>query len=107
MIHIKYDMVRLTVKVDGHAGVAPQGEDIVCSAVSILTYTLAKAIEGMYNRDELNETPKINLESGKADISISPRFAFIKDARLVFDTICNGYKLIANDYPQYVVLESI
>ena len=107
MIHIKYDTVRLTVKVEGHAGVAPQGKDIVCSAVSILTYTLAKAIEGMYNRDELNEILKINLESGNAEISISPRFAFRKDARLIFDTICDGYELVAEDYPQHVEFERI
>lgn len=107
MIHIKYDSVCLCVKVYGHAGKAPQGKDIVCSAVSALTYTLVKAIEGMYNRDELNEMPTVRLESGDADISISPRFAFRKDARLVFGTICDGYEVIAEDYPQYVVFERI
>ena len=78
------------------------GNDIVCSAVSTLTYTLAKAVEGMYERDELNEDITVTLENGEAEISISPRFAFRKEARLIFDTICDGYELIARDYPQHV-----
>ena len=107
MIRIKYDSVSLMIEIDGHAGKAPQGKDIVCSAVSALTYTLVRAIEGMYNRDELNEIPTVRLESGDANISISPRFAFRKDARLIFDTICDGYELIAEDYPQHVEYERI
>jgi uncharacterized protein YsxB (DUF464 family) len=93
--------------VKGHAGLAPQGEDIVCSAVSILVYTLVRAIEGMVERDELNDTTVVKLESGDTSISISPRFIYRREARLIFDTICDGFELIAHDYPQYVVLESI
>jgi uncharacterized protein YsxB (DUF464 family) len=90
------------VIVEGHAGMDDIGKDIVCSAVSTLTYTLAKAVESMYERDELNEEITVTLENGKAEISISPRFAFRNEARLIFDTICDGYEMIARDYPQHV-----
>lgn len=41
MIHVKYypDEVRLQVR--GHAGFAPQGEDIVCAGISALFCALA------------------------------------------------------------------
>lgn len=102
MITITYNHARLELTVKGHSGQAPQGEDIICSAVSALTYTLVKAIEGMVERDELNEMAVVKLESGDADILVSPRFIFRKEARLIFDTICDGFELIARDYPQYV-----
>ena len=79
----------------------------MCSSISALTYTLIKAVQEMDSRDELNDPPKVVIKDGCAEVSVSPRFAFRKEARLVFDTICEGYKLIANDYPHYVVLESI
>ena len=37
--HVKYSL-----SLDGHAGYAPVGQDIVCSAVSILLFTLANAL---------------------------------------------------------------
>ncbi|MCI7181565.1 MAG: ribosomal-processing cysteine protease Prp [Schaedlerella sp.] len=33
------------IKISGHAGYAPQGQDIVCAAVSAITQTLIKSIE--------------------------------------------------------------
>ena len=33
------------IKVDGHAGYAEPGKDIICSAVSVLTFNLIKSIE--------------------------------------------------------------
>lgn len=45
MIRVKERQARggWEIAFSGHAGYAPEGEDIVCAAVSILFFTLAKA----------------------------------------------------------------
>ena len=61
-------MIEVNVRLDGisvlgHAGYAPQGQDIVCAAVTALTQTLIKAFESL-------TTDKITYEIslGRVDI---------------------------------------
>lgn len=42
-VSISYD----EIKISGHAGYAEIGKDIVCAGVSVLVYTLEKALEGL------------------------------------------------------------
>lgn len=83
------------VKVDGHAGYAPIGQDIVCAAVSTLTETLIGALE------ELTEN-RISVEEG-------PGFSHIRfkddpdhDAVILLDAFQIGAEAIAGLYPEYV-----
>lgn len=45
MIEVKYDIDRLRLSVNGHAGYAPNGSDIVCAGVSTLIYTLINSCD--------------------------------------------------------------
>ena len=47
MLNISMDKTHFTVKLDGHAGYAPVGADIVCAGASMLAATLARALGGV------------------------------------------------------------
>lgn len=97
------DMVSLHVK--GHAGMNNPGNDIVCSAASILAYTLAQNIKTAEAREKLKYRPKIKLSEGDAIISCRVKkddYAEIIHAFLVIQT---GYVLLAHNYPQFVAVE--
>ena len=47
MIEVKYNRYLNRLTMDGHAGSAPIGHDLVCSAASILAHTLAANVEHM------------------------------------------------------------
>lgn len=60
MIRVRAGERRITVS--GHAGYAPTGQDIVCAAVSALTYALAGYLE------ETGQAARSDIRRGYADI---------------------------------------
>ncbi|MEG0721254.1 MAG: ribosomal-processing cysteine protease Prp [Lachnospiraceae bacterium] len=82
------------ITVSGHAGYAPQGQDIVCAAVTALTQTLIKAIQ--------------DLTADKIEYSISPGKVDIKYGNLseksktLVDSFFVGMSMVAGEYPEYV-----
>ena len=60
MIRVRAGERRITVS--GHAGYAPVGQDIVCAAVSALTYALAGYLE------ETGQAARSDIRRGYADI---------------------------------------
>lgn len=100
------DQMELTLRVEGHAGQANIGNDIICSACSILAYTVAQLVKTAYEVGDLKYRPEVKLESGDAVISCIPKE----------DTYCTilgiymfaevGYKLLTHNFPQFVELKS-
>ena len=95
-------MIRATrqdyrLAVDGHAGYAEQGKDIVCAAASALFYTLARELD--YRKIEFTMTE--DAASG-AEIVAYPPDGFTLDTDVVFETICTGYRMLAEEYPEHV-----
>ena len=83
------------VKVDGHAGYAPIGYDIVCAAVSALTETLIASLE------ELTEN-RISVEEGKGFVHLRFRDEPDHEAVVLMDAFQIGVDGIAALYPEYV-----
>ena len=100
MIHIVFDPKNLELKIEGHAGADEKGKDIVCSAVSMLFYTLAESL----NRSEemLKKHPIIKMEDGNGYIKCRPRDEFQGNIALIYWTILNGIGLLAEEYPEFV-----
>ena len=96
---------KLTLKLDGHAGQADIGHDIVCASCSILAYTVAQLVKVAEAQGDLKNAPEIKLESGDAIISCEP----IDEARngllAAYMFAETGYNLLAHNYPQYVDLK--
>lgn len=107
MIDITFiaDDETISLKIKGHAGQNDFGKDIVCSASSILAYTIAQTVEDMYLADMLRKKPQIDLESGDATIVCSPKKKSYMKAIQSFMVVQNGFRLLALNYPQYVALK--
>lgn len=90
----------LTVK--GHSEQAEMGRDIVCSAASILAYTVAQMVTTMREEGKLKKNPHIRMDSGDATITCKPNKHYFDEAMLVYSVAQTGYELLAHTYPEYV-----
>ena len=95
--HRKYN--RLTV--EGHARSAEAGKDLVCASASMLACTLAANVDGLANNGQVKK-PVIKLEEGNAEISCVPKTRYGSVITLIFDTICIGFELLQEKYPEYI-----
>lgn len=83
--------------VDGHAGYAEYGKDIVCAAVSALLQAFCESVREL-TTDEL----KCVISAGRAVIRYE---ALTEDAQLLLNSFFIGIKMIEGSYPEYVVLK--
>ena len=106
MITVKFmdDGKSLTLELIGHAGYDDVGKDIVCSAASILAYTLAQKIMQSSDESKLGEEPEISLNEGNTVISCAPKQDFYNDIYNTFSFALTGYKLLCCSYPDNVIL---
>lgn len=81
----------VTIEITGHAGFAEKGQDIVCSAISILIQTLAAHLDNVADRYECT------MNEGYAYI-----YATGYEAKIAAETIMAGFYLLAENYPDYV-----
>ena len=84
------------ISIKGHANYAPHGQDIVCSAVSVLVQTLIQSVEEL-------TTDKIeySMQPGTVDI----KFWCLSDqSKVLIDAFFIGIKGIAEAHPDNVTL---
>lgn len=82
------------ITIDGHAGYAEAGKDIVCAGATALTETLIQSMENL-------STDKIsyNIIPGKVDIHYKN---LSEKGKLLVDSFFTGICLIAEEFPDYV-----
>ena len=92
----------LSLRLEGHAGCAEHGKDIVCASASILAYTLASIVDSF---DEVESI--IDLKEGDTTIECKCKDdeTYVKVANAYHYTEV-GYALLAHNYPQYVSLHT-
>lgn len=82
------------IKITGHAGYAPIGQDIVCAGISTLVQNLIESIETLTS-DQIKYVSQPGLvEIKHGDLSA--------DAKLLIDSFFVGVGLIAETYPDNV-----
>ncbi len=95
---------KLLLIAEGHSDFDESGRDIVCSAVSILVYTLSE----MLKEEESDKRLKINKEiinDGYFHVEVEP-FDYSKSrVEAIFETIMLGFTLLSEEYPQNVRIE--
>lgn len=96
----------ITMKLTGHAGQAEHGKDTVCAAASILAYTVAQALQFLYEEGGLKKKPHLKLEQGDTIIVAKPKPERYEEALHTFFVAQVGYHLLVHNYPQYVALSS-
>jgi uncharacterized protein YsxB (DUF464 family) len=92
----------LSLLIEGHAGQADIGKDIVCASCSILAYTVAKIVNDANDHGGLESSPIVNLDSGGALILCDPNKDRYAEIRHAYEVVQEGYALLAENYPQYV-----
>ena len=112
MIKVKirtHDATRyLRLTVEGHAGSADKGHDLVCASASILAYTVAQLVQAMEHHGDLVGKPCIELNEGDASIILRCKDDDIyAEARHTFFVAQTGYSLLAHNFPQYVELKTV
>ena len=103
MINIKFNPNTFELDINGHAEHGKKGEDIVCSAISILFYTLAESIDNC--RGMLTEDMAFEFDDGNGKLSCKPKAEYEANISLIYWTILNGMQLVANTYKKNVNLE--
>jgi uncharacterized protein YsxB (DUF464 family) len=91
---------KLSLRVEGHAGYAEHGKDIICASASILANTLAAIILEIDEVDAI-----VDLTSGDATIECKCKDdATYRIVANAFRYTKIGYELLEHTYPQYVRL---
>ncbi|MBR2478923.1 MAG: ribosomal-processing cysteine protease Prp [Clostridia bacterium] len=88
---------RLSLRLEGHAGYAEHGKDIVCASVSILAYTLASFVNEVENSTVDLTSADTTIECATTDETVVNAYLYAK----------RGYELLAFNYPQYVRLNTL
>lgn len=89
----------LGFKIEGHANYADHGEDIVCSAVSVLAQTAIVAI------DELTTIKSFDYKVESGDTYIKVPYHLMDDkAEVIFETFKIGVKGVKQSYKEYIEL---
>ena len=86
------------ITIEGHAGYADAGHDIVCAGISTLAQTLIQSIE-----DLTEDKIQYDISPGRVDIkygNLSER------GRLLIDSFFVGANMMADSYPQYVRIDA-
>ena len=94
---------KLSLRLEGHAGYAEIGKDIICSSATILAYTVAHYVLEAEHRGDI-EARNVRLESGEIIVSCEAKEDALKEIKKMYSFAMRGYQLLANTYPQYVRL---
>ena len=97
--------IHMTIK--GHAQAAPKGEDLICSAATMLAYTVAQAVQFMYETEKLKKKPKIRIRDGEAVVIATPTEDGYAEVLHTFWVAQCGAHVLAHNYPQHVKLEHL
>lgn len=92
---------RWYLDIEGHAGYGPAGRDIVCAAVSALTYTLAQCLANEKQRGTLREQ-SARFTDGGVYLMWYPSEGGEKRMRAVWETVNTGFSMLAAKYPGHV-----
>ncbi len=84
----------MAVEASGHSGYALKGADIVCSAFSILFFTLAQSLQEKGLAVEVTEQGQIKRINAYGHISL--------EHRVLNDYFISGVCMLAEKYPMYV-----
>lgn len=82
------------ITLEGHAGYAPHGQDIVCAAVSTLLQAFVASVEKL-TTDKI----KVDMAAGKAAVQYGNLSA---QGQVLLDSFFIGVKMVADEFPDYV-----
>lgn len=96
------------VQIKGHAGYGfnhhlPEGNDIVCAAISMLGQTVAQRILQMSEDGRLG-IKELTMKEALIDIKVVPKVAYRNELDVTIKTIVTGFELLEKAHPSYINL---
>lgn len=104
MIKVTFEAETMELTMEGHAGAAEKGKDIVCSAVSTLFYTLSYALAE--NGNAFEQVPEVEIRDGYGRIQCVPKEEYAGMIQLIYWTVLIGLEKIAENNPKFVSFTS-
>lgn len=84
----------------GHAQYGPEGEDIICAAVSAILQT---AVFGLV--DYLDLDPEVSTENGWLSCQLDAKLAQDTEVKAVLETMLVGLKKTEEAYSDYLIID--
>lgn len=92
------------IRLEGHANYQP-GNDVVCAAVSALTFTLAQKAVDM-DAEGKGHIIERQIEPGDTRITFLPGKTAEEEWKIALSTIVEGYNLIRAAYPSNIKVDN-
>lgn len=102
--HDVYCDNRFMVSIEGHAGYAAEGADIVCAAASMLAFTLVEAIKNLDKKGMLESFYR-SVYKGSIQLDFTVKEGSKECAEAVIESLACGFALLSDNYPDYVEVE--
>ena len=90
--------------IEGHAGSAEKGRDLVCAAISALAVTLVACLRDR-EADGQVILRRCVVRDGYVCVEAAPAPGADEPVRAVFETVVTGLRLLADCYPDYVRMD--
>lgn len=106
-VELYYDKEYLTgFRLSGHAGYADHGQDIVCSAVSVLVINTINAIEALTT--EIVTLNSVKQSEGIIDCAFPKRKQGVPDekATLLLEAMLMGLRSVEQMYGEYIIIKN-
>lgn len=104
-VRLTWENEELAADIAGHAGYGPPGRDIVCAAVSMLAQALAASLQ-QAQEDGLLAACRCRVEEGIVQIRARAAPSGLPVIRGMTEVVCTGYRLLAEQYPDYVRVDT-
>lgn len=101
MLQVKYNRFYNKLTVHGHAGAGKKGEDLVCSAASILVHTLDANVAHMADAGLVHNVVS-DIREGDAAISCRAIRGSERIVASTFQSVCVGFEILSSKFPEYI-----
>lgn len=101
MVTVTYNSRDYTLMVEGHAGQAEAGKDLVCAAVSILVHTVTANLQLLDARSYLSRLDT-HIAEGSASFDFPPRKGMEAMVTFAVALVVVGFEILAREAPEYV-----
>lgn len=102
MTKILYDPQNLMLSIQGHSGYAKAGSDIVCAAVSIVSYMLEESLK---EDEQLNAHCHRDVRDATFTAECYPTYTAREKCKTLMGMAVNGLRMLAEEYPKHVTIE--
>lgn len=107
-IEIYKNKNKFKITISGHAGYGeknnlPPGCDVVCAAVSTISYTIMQRVKDMENEGKM-VSAHINCKPGYVFLDVIVKEKYSDELCWTIETIKTAYELISDSYPDFVKL---